>query len=458
MKTLIATVCLGLLAGPVAAQPKETPPAPGTARPFALPKPKRFTLDNGLNVTLVPWGSVPKVQVDLAIRSGNVYEKANEVWLSDLTGKLLREGTATRTAAQISDEAARMGGTLDVNVGEDTTTVGGEVLSEFTADMVALVADVAMHPRFPDAELPRLTADLQRRLSVSRSQPGSLAAEKFRAVMFKDHPYGRTFPTEQMLTSYTTAQARTFYEATFGAGRATLYVVGMFDAAPAEAAIRKAFASWRKGTPANPPAPTSASERAVYLIDRPGAVQSTILMGLPVVPPKDDEYIALQVAQTLLGGSFASRITANIREQKGYTYSPFSTIQSHPGHAYWYEQADVTTAVTGASLKEIVGEIDRLQKEAPGEQELKGVKNYMNGTFVLRNSSRGGIIGQLRFLEMQGLPDEWLTAYVGKVDVVSPGQVSEMTRKHLQDDRMSIVVVGDRKVVEEQVKPFGTIK
>lgn len=114
--------------------------------------------------------------------------------------------------------------------------------------------------------------------------------------------------------------------------------------------------------------------------------------------------------------------------------------------------------MTGASLKEIFAEIDRLQKEAPSEQELKGVKNYMNGTFVLRNSSRGGIINQLRFLDLQGLPDEWLTAYVGKVDVVTPAQVSEITRKHLQDERMAIVVVGDRKVVEEQLKPFGEVK
>jgi predicted Zn-dependent peptidase len=447
-----------MLADPAFAQPKETPPAPGPARPFALPKPKRFTLDNGLAVTLVPWGNVPKVQVDLVVRSGNVYEKAGEVWLSDLTGKLVREGTASRTGARISDAAARMGGTLEVTVGEDATTIGGEVLSEFAAEMVALVADVALHPGFPASELPRLKADLQRRLSVARSQPGTLAEEKFRAVLFGNHPYGRTLPAEASLASFTTEQVRAFYDATYGAGRSAIYVAGVFDAAAAEAAVRKAFAAWTRGAPASPPPPASTSARAVHVIDRPGAVQSTIIMGLPVVPPRNDEYVALQVTQMLLGGFFSSRITANLREQKGYTYSPFSAIQSHPGHAYWYEQADVTTAVTGASIKEIIAEIDRLQKEPPPGPELSGVKNYLTGTFVLRNSSRGGIVNQLRFLDLQQLPDEWLTAYVGKVDVVTPGQVSDIARKYLQDERMAIVVVGDRKVVEEQVKAFGDVR
>jgi predicted Zn-dependent peptidase len=457
MRTLVLTLCLGVLAGTAAAQEKEAPPAPGSPRPFALPQPTRFTLDNGLKVTLVPWGTVPKVRVDLVVRAGNVFEGPREVWLSDLTGRMMREGTESRTGAQISEAAARMGGSLDVRVGEDATAIGGEVLSEFGAEMIGVVADVAMRPVFPEAELDRVKADLDRRLAVARSQPASLADEKFRAVLFGDHPYGRTLPQKDALAALNLPQVRAFYQGHFGAGRSHLYVVGVFDSAATEEAIRRAFSGWARGPAPEAPRPSSRSERALFLVDRPGAVQSTILLGLPVVPPSSPEYVPLQVTHTLLGGSFASRITSNIREQKGYTYSPFATIVTHPGHAYWYEQADVTTAVTGASLKEIFAEIDRLQAEPPPAPELDGVKKYMAGTFVLRNSSREGIINQLRFLELHGLPDRWLADYVSAVQATTPAQVSEMARKHLQDDRMAIVIVGDRKAIEAQVKPFGKI-
>src|SRR5262245_26626339 len=165
------------------------PPKPGAPRDFKVPEPKRFTLDNGLQVALVQWGTMPKVRVTLTLRTGNAYEKADEVWLADLTGDLIREGTATRSAAQISEEAARMGGSLAVSVGEDTTTIGGDVLSEYGRQMVELVADVVRNPKFPESELARLKADKLRNLAVSLSQPQALALQKFRALMYGDHPY-----------------------------------------------------------------------------------------------------------------------------------------------------------------------------------------------------------------------------------------------------------------------------
>jgi zinc protease len=460
MKTPILTGVLGLaLALPALAQApaKESPPAPGPAKPFALPQPQRLTLDNGLRITFVPYGSVPKVVVRLAIRSGNAFESKDEVWLADLTGKLMREATKTRDATAISTEAARMGGALDVDVGEDRTLIGGEVLTEFAPDMVRLVADVALNPTFPESELARLEADLVRQLSLQKSQPQPIAQEAFRKALYGDHPYGRTFPTQEQVQGYTTAQARAFYAKSTGAARSQLFVVGRFDAAGVEKAVREAFAAMPKGTPAPSVDPKPHSERRIHLVDRPGAVQSTLVVGLPVVPPDDADWIPLQVTHTLLGGYFSSRITANIREQKGYTYSPFSQLSTRVKDAYWAQNADVTTAVTGASLKEIFAEIDRLQAEPPPASELRAVQNYLGGTFVLQNSARNGIVNQLLYVDMQGLGDEYLRTYVDKMNAVTPAQVSEMARKHLKDDQMTIAVVGDRKAIEEQIRPFGPI-
>ena len=453
LKLAFFLIALGLQAAQFPAEP----PKPGAPKDFRVPEPRRFTLDNGLQVALVQWGAVPKVRVTLDVRTGNAFEKRNEVWLADLTGDLIREGTAARNATAISREAARMGGSLGIGVGGDSTTVGGDVLSEFGPAMVELVADVVRNPSFPEAELARLKTNMARNLAVAQSNPQQLALEKFRSVLYGDHPYGRVFPTTEMIESYTLAQARDFYTSTYGAGRSRLYVVGTFDPAAVEASIRKAFGPWSKGAPAEPVLPKPSSTRGVHLVDRPGAPQSTIILGMPAIDPSKDDYVALTVMDALLGGAFASRITRNIREDKGYTYSPYSELSTRYRDAYWAENADVTTAQTGLSLKEIFAEIDRLQAAPPTEQELAGIKNYLAGTYILQNSSRGGITGQLEFVDLHGLPPTHPNTYVKRIYAVTAQQVMEMAKKYLQDDTATIVVVGDRKAIEEQVKAYGKI-
>lgn len=433
------------------------PPRPGTPRDFAVPSPHRFTLDNGLQVALVKWGTMPKVRVTLSIRTGNAFEAADEVWLSDLTGDLLLEGTSLRSAAEISGQAARMGGSLDVSVGGDATTIAGDVLSEFGAQMVELVADVAQNPAFPESELARLKTNMVRTLAVSLSQPQQVAVQKFRAVMYGDHPHGRVFPSEETVKGFTLEQVRRFYGETYGAARARLYVVGQFDQAGVEAAIRKAYAGWVRGTEPKPVAPKPTSARAVHVVDRPGAPQSTLIIGVPTVDPSHADFIPLRVMDALLGGSFSSRITRNIREDKGYTYSPFSELSVRYRDAYWAQNADVTTTVTGPSIKEILSEVERLRTEPPSKEELTGIQNYLAGTYVLQNSSRAGIAGQLHYMDLHGLPSTYAATFVKRVYAVTPQEVSEMAKKHLQLDRAMIVIVGDRKIIDEQVKEFGPI-
>ena len=457
IRTLRLAAPLLLLAGaaPAAAQEREAPPAPGTPRDFALPPKRELTLPNGLEVTLVPYGVVPKATARLVVRTGNIDESAEQVWLADLTGDLMQEGTMTRTAAQVAEQAAAMGGALQVSVGPDATTFGGEVLSQFTPDFLRLIADVVRNPAFPPSELPRLKAARLRQLSIARSQPQSLALERFRASVYPNHPYGRVFPDSQALGGYSVEQIRAFHDANFGAARAHLYVVGRFDEAAVERAIREALGAWERGTAprTHPPTPTSA--RVVHIVDRPKAVQSTIYMGLPVIDPSSPDYVAMLVTNSLLGGSFGSRITSNIRERKGYTYSPFSTVSSRYRDAYWAEVADVTTNVTGASLTEILHEIDSLRAVPPSAEELRGIQNYLAGTFVLQNSSRSGIISVLQMVDLHGLGDAYLTGFVRRVYAVTPADVQRIARTHLAPERMTIVVVGDREVIAEQLRPFG---
>jgi len=177
-------------------------------------------------------------------------------------------------------------------------------------------------------------------------------------------------------------------------------------------------------------------------------------VGLPVPDATSPDAIPLGVTNTLLGGSFGSRITSNIREQKGYTYSPSSQISRRYHDAYWAESADVTTKFTGPSLKEIFGEIDRLSKEPPAAAELKGIQSYISGLFVIQNSSRSALINQLRFVDFQGLGEDYLKTYVQKVNAVTPADVQKQTAEHIKADQMTIVVVGDKAKIAEQLAPF----
>jgi zinc protease len=452
-RTILAALCAVAAAAPVLAE-KQPPPAPGAPEAFAVPAPARFVLENGLAVTFVDYGGVPKVRVVLSVRVGNVDEEAPQVWLADLTGRMLAEGTTSRTAAEVSEAAARMGGSLDVAVGAEDTSLSGDVLSEYAPEFVGLVADVARHPAFPEAEVARIKTDLLRDLSIARSQSQQLALEKFRAVLYGDHPFGRLFPTPEMVQGYGVDDVRAFYGRGFGPARAHLYVVGRFDHAKTEAAVREAFSAWTGAAPQAPPPPAPKSTRSVYIVDRPDAVQTTLVVGLPVVDPSKPDYVALAVTNTLLGGYFSSRVTTNIREDKGYTYSPFSQISSRRGDAYWAQNADVSTEVTGAALKEILFEIDRLRAEPPSPKELDGVKSYMSGVFVLQNSSRAGIVSQLEFIQRHGLPDDYLRTYVARIHAVTPTQVQQMAQRYIRGGEATIVAVGDRKKIASQLAPF----
>ena len=445
------------LVGSLVAQtaPKQAPPAGGPPKAFQLPAKQTFSLPNGLRVTMVPYGKLPKVTVAVIVRAGALNEGPDQVWMSDFIGRMIKEGgTTSRNAQQVAQEAASMGGSVDVNAGADQTEIALDVLSEFGSKAVALLADVSEHPLLPDSDLPRMKQDAQRRLAISRSQSQPLAREQFMKALYPDHPYGRIFPTEEMISKYTIADIQKFYKENFGAARTHVYVAGKFDSPTMKKAITDAFSGWAKGPDPLINIPKPETKRAFTLIDRPNATQSTVYVGLPTVYPGEADYIPLSVTNSLLGGSFASRITSNIREQKGYTYSPFSQLSSRYHDAYWAEVADVTTAVTGPSLKEIFYEINRLQKEAPPEAELKGIQDYIAGLFILQNSSRQGIISQLAFADLHNLDDDYLETYVKKVYAVTPEQVQQMAEKHLTTDKMTIVVVGDKSKIADQLTPY----
>jgi predicted Zn-dependent peptidase len=453
---ILTAVCVATFQ-PAAAQ-KQTPPPGGKAKDFKLSDKKVQTAANGLKTVVVPYGELPKVTVSLIVKTGAAHEGPNQTWLADLTGRMLREGTASADFAALSRKAAMMGGSLNVSVGLAQTSISGSVLSEYAPDFIRLLADLVQNPAFPASELERLKGNLKRQLVTQKASPQAQAQEQFYQAIYKDHPYGKIFPTEEMINSYTVAMVKDFYEKNFGAKRSAIYVVGKFDEKAVTAAINSTLTKWKAGPAVSYPDVPTAAAPDTLLVDRKGAPQTTLMVGLPVVTPNHKDYVPLLVANSLLGGSFGSRITSNIRENKGYTYSPFSAIQNRKGSALWYEQADVTSEHTVDALNEIEKEIKRLQMEPPSKEELAGIQNYEAGIFVLQNSTPGGIINQLNFLDLYGLDDSYLNNLVKNIYAVTPEKISEITKKHIQYDKMTKVMIGDKQAVQQQVEKQKAMK
>jgi zinc protease len=446
-----------LLSCSVAALAVETPPTPSAPKNFQVPEKSERNLGNGLQLTFVEFGRIPKTAITAVVRAGNLNEGDN-TWLADVTGELMKEGAGARDANQIAETAASMGGSVNLSVGPDQTSVSLDVLSEHGEDAVGLIADLLRRPTLPESELARIKRDFGRQLALSRSEPDSLANEAFLAMLYPNHPYGKLYPTEAQLAGYSIDQVRAFHRDNFGAARTHIYVAGRFDRGKIERAIEQGFGDWAAGPAPLVSPPTGVSKRQLRLIDRPGAPQSTIFLGLPAIDPSQAEYLQLSLTNSVLGGEFSSRITSNIRENKGYAYSPQSALDVQYRTGYWIQQADVTTEHTGDSLKEIYAEIDRLQRESPSTQELTGMKNYRAGIFVLQNATRGALIGQLAFMDLHGLPDDYLTHLVERIYAVTPDQVSAAARKYIRPEDMTLVIVGDLAKVRPQLAKLPQLK
>ena len=453
MKAYISYLVLAVFSlSMVTGQEKEMPPKGGEPKNFTLPQKDVVEFDNGLKLVMIPYGSIPKASIRFNFKTGNINETENQVWLADLMVDLLEEGSTTRTAKQIADEMAGMGGNLNIGVGLHTTTMSSSVLYEYAPDAIAIMADVLKNPKWPESEMERLKNDIKRRLSVDLSTPQNQAYRDFYAELYPDHPYGRVYPTDEQIDSYSVEDITSFYNDNLGGKRMTVYVAGNFDKDAVREAVENTLSDWREGMEADYPVAQAVASNTVKIIDRPGAPQSTIYYGIPAASPSDEDYIALDVTNSILGGSFASRITSNIREDKGYTYSPFSSLDTKYKTGVWYEAADVTTEHTGASLQEIKNEIEKLQNEVPSKEELDGILNYESGIYVLQNSTPNGIIGQLVFLDVHDLDESFLKNKVENMFKVTPEKVSEMTKKYIRPENMTLIVVGDKQKIEDQIQ------
>jgi len=459
MKLFVAVIVLTISTLPVIAQQK-TPPAPGPARPLNLPKITEKKLSNGLTVVLAPLPNVPKVSAILTFRAAtNATDREAHPGIAQIAAGVANEGTDARTSKQIKEDLRSIGGSLSLGSDADQTTLTATALSEFSTRMFDLMSDVAQHPSFPESELKLAQENTIQQIRAGRANPGFLVNERFQKAVFGNHPYSFVVPDEKSIGALTRADLKSFVTKYYIPNASHLIVVGDIDVDKTFAEIEKAFGSWKSGTippDDNPPTPVR-EKRQIYFVNRPGSIQSAIYVGNVTIPRKHADYFAIRTADTIYGSSFYSRLTRNIRESKGYTYSPFSSSNTQAKTGYIVAGAFVRNEVTGPTLLEIFYELDRMRVLPVTDEELNAAKEFSTGNFSVELASQIGLAGRINTVYTYGLNKNFIEDFRPKIESLTTADIQRAAAKYYDTYRAAIVIVGDWEKVKDQVIPFGEV-
>jgi zinc protease len=440
------------------------PPQPGPPPTLHLPSIQKQQLSNGLPVWIVELHEVPVAQINLVVFSGSGADPAGKFGVASLATAMLEEGAGSRSALEIADAIDYLGADLSATNAIDSSAVRLHVPVARLADALPIMADVALRPTFPKEELERLRTERLTGLLQARDDPPTIAAMSFSRVLYGPaHRYGTaTVGTAAAIKAFTVDDLRAFYSTAFRPGNAALLVTGDVTPATVVPLLESQFGKWQgTETAAPPPLPAVAerTQREIYLVDKPGAPQSQMRIGWVGVPRSTPDYFPIQVLNTILGGSFSSRLNLNLREKHGYTYGAFSSFDMRASAGPFAAVAGVQTDKTSEAAKEFFNELTAIQQPVPAD-ELARAKNYVMLRFPGGFETTADISRRLEEVLVYHLPDDYFTRYVQNIAAVSAADVQRVAKKYIQPGRFAVVIVGDRKTIEPGLRALnlGTIK
>ena len=459
--------CLAVLAGALIAQgraDRSKAPSLGPAPKLTLPAIQKLALSNGLPVWLVESHEVPLVQVSLLVQAGGNDDPATKFGVASLTAAMLDEGAGTRDALAIADAVEVLGAELTTTSSSDASAVRLNVPVAQLGEALPIMADVALRPTFPQGELDRLRQELITSLIQARDDPASIIPMAFGRVVFgATHRYGTGgIGTTTTLKGFTTTDLRTFHSSMYRPSNATLLVVGDVQRTTIVPQLEKQFGSWPSSGPVTrtsvPTAP-QLTDRQVVIVDVPQAAQSQIRLGWIGVSRSTPDYFTLQVLNTVLGGSFTSRLNLNLREEHQYTYGASSRFDMRLSPASFAAGAGVQTDKTSESLKEFFNELDAIAKPV-GADELSKAKNYIILGFPSEFETIGDLSAHLEEMIVYKLPDDYFDRYSANIQAVTSAAVAKAAATYIQPQKFAVVVVGDRKVIEPGIRALklGSVK
>jgi predicted Zn-dependent peptidase len=435
-------------------------PVPGPPPAFTAPPLLKRTLSNGVPVWIVERQEVPVVQVNLVIRGGAGEDPPGKPGAASLTSAMLDEGAGARSALEIAEAIELLGADLNTNASMDASAVRLHVAADRLGPALAVMADVVLRPTFPAADLERLRRQRITALEQARDDAGAIADTAFLRVVFGPvHRYGTPeVGTIASLGALTASDLRDLHRRVYRPDRSVLIVVGNVTPAALLPVLEGAFGGWtgsgEAGSAARMPDAPRAARREIVLVDKPGAAQSEIRIGRVGVARSTPDYFPITVLNTILGGSFTSRLNQNLREKHGYSYGAYSGFVMRTAPGFFIAGAAVQTDRTAEAVREFFSEFSGMRRPIPSEEVVKA-RNYVALRFPGQLMTTRQIADRLEDVVVYGLPDDYHSTYIARVQSVMPEDVAGAATRHIDPGRLSVVVVGDRKSVEAGLRALG---
>jgi predicted Zn-dependent peptidase len=428
-----------------------------------LPRAEEATLTNGLRVILLPAHKVPTFNMQMVVLSGGLSDKTDYHGLASFTATLLREGTAKRSSKDIAEQVDAIGATLGANSGLSTMTsvVNASGLIENLDQTLDLFADVIRNPTFPQAEVDKYKTRTLAQLQFQRSIPQFLAQEQFnKAIYGANHPASLVSPPAESIKKLTSKDMADFHSTYYRPNNAILAIVGDVTMKEIMPKLEKYFGDWAKGeVPATsiPPAPAQADAR-IFLIDRPGSVQTVLQLGTLGIERISPDYFAVLLADRVLGGGPSGRLFLNLREDKGYTYGAYSNFGGSKFRGTWVSSSEVRTDVTEGAMKEFMYELNRLRNEPVSAEELDNAKRAIIGSFALSLEQPTTLLQNIITQKLYNLPADYWDTYPQKVSAITAADVQAAAQKYIDLGHLQVVAVGDASKAREILAKYGKVE
>ncbi len=440
------------------------PPQPGPPAALHLPAIQKAKLSNGLPVWIVELHDVPVAQVNLVVFSGTANDPPGKYGVASLAAVMLEQGAGSRSALEIADAVDYLGADLGATTSSDQSAVRLHVPVARLADALPIMADVALRPTFPKDELERQRTQRLTSLLQGRDDPPTISSVAFSRILYgKGHRYGTPqMGTAETIKTFTSDDLRGFYTGAFRPENAMLLAVGDITADKVMPLFEKNFGAWKAPGPSASeklPATDEPPARQIYLIDKPGSPQSQIRIGRVGVARSTADFFPIQVMNTILGGSFTSRLNMNLREVHGYSYGASSNFDMRVAAGPFSAAAGVQTDKTAEALKEFFNELNAILKPAPAE-ELARAKNYVSLRYPSAFETTGDVSRRIEDALVFHLPDDYFAKYVANIQAVTAADVQRVAQKYIRPDHLAVVIVGDLKAIEPGVRALnlGAVK
>ncbi|HEX3694877.1 MAG TPA: pitrilysin family protein [Polyangia bacterium] len=436
----------------------QAPPAVGPLPPLRTPVLETFALSNGLQVVVIPRHAAPIVSLTLMFRAGSDAEAPGLTGLASLTAEMLDEGAGDRSALDLAADLEQLGADLWLGAGRDGSQLNLQVPRKGFEPTLAIAADVLLRPRLGAADWERVQHDRLTALGQRRDQPEAVANIVADRVLYSDnHPYGQSSEgRESTVQRITLDDIARFHAAHWRCNQASLIVAGDVDPVALPAQLERAFGAWTGGPiPALALAGGARQPPRLVLVDRPDAPQSVIRLVAPGQPRLSPDRTALRMVNAILGGSFTSRLNFNLREQKGYTYGASSGFNFMRHAGAFSARASVFTDVTAASVTEFLNELRGIGERPITADELIKARATLLGRAAEALSTTGGLAATFGEISLYDLPLDEPGRFVAQMDQQDAASLQALAARHIDADRMGIVIVGNRSAIEPGLRALG---